>query len=58
MKTIRYILLLSTVITAFIIAPTWAYADGCTQYSIMLPDGRMLICQQCCYGGQCQINCL
>jgi hypothetical protein len=50
-------LFLSLTILALFIMPTWVYADGCTQYTVQTPQG-MKFCQQCCYGGSCQVSCL
>ena len=51
------VVLLGSVLLAFVGLPTWAYADGCTQITVMTPQG-MKFCQQCCYGGSCQVSCL
>lgn len=53
----RLILFLASVLLAFLVMPTWVYADGCTQYTVMTSKG-MTFCQSCCYGGQCQVSCL
>ena len=50
-------LLLSSVLLAFLVVPTLAFAD-CTQYTVMGPNGQMKFCQSCCTGGMCQVSCL
>jgi hypothetical protein len=35
---------------------TLVYAN-CTTNTVFLPDGRMMICQTCCYSGNCTTNC-
>lgn len=45
---------------AFIIAATIAtvaYAN-CTTTSVITPDGRVVVCNSCCYGGQCTVTCM
>ena len=37
--------------------PVVAMADGCTQITVMTPQG-MKFCQSCCYGGHCTVTCL
>jgi hypothetical protein len=51
------VLLLSLTVVGFLVMPVWVYADGCSQYTVMT-GGKMLMCQQCCYHGQCQVSCL
>ena len=41
----------------FLSLPVLAVADGCTQFTVMT-GGTMKQCTQCCYHGQCQVNCL
>lgn len=48
---------LASVLLAFLMMPAWVYADGCTQVTVMTPEG-MKFCRSCCYGGQCQVSCL
>lgn len=50
-------LLLGTVLCAFLVVPTLAFAS-CIQITVMRPDGSMQFCQSCCYGGMCQVHCL
>ena len=40
-----------------ILWPVLVWADGCTQYTVMV-NGQMKMCQSCCYGGMCQVSCL
>lgn len=41
-----------------IVALTAATAAlACNTNIIYTPDGRMLTCQTCCYGGQCTTTC-
>ena len=40
-----------------ILWPLVVWADGCTQITVSTPQG-MTCCQQCCYGGHCQVTCL
>lgn len=55
--TMKSLVLLS-VLLAFLVMPTLAFAQ-CTQFTIHdLATGQMKICTQCCYGGQCQVTCL
>ena len=36
-----------------------AYAMNCTQTTLITPDGRVMICRNCCdENGQCRITCL
>ena len=35
---------------------TVVYAN-CTSNTVFLPDGRMMICQTCCYSGNCTTTC-
>ena len=36
-----------------------AYAMNCTQTTLITPDGRVMVCRNCCDGnGHCQITCL
>ena len=51
------LLLLLSVLCAFLIMPTLAFAS-CTQITVMRPDGSMQFCQSCCVGGMCQVHCL
>jgi hypothetical protein len=30
---------------------------NCTFTTVYMPDGRVLTCQTCCYGGNCTQNC-
>ncbi len=30
---------------------------SCTTHTIFTPDGRTVICQVCCYGGNCTTTC-
>lgn len=30
---------------------------ACTTTTYILPNGQFLICQTCCYGGNCQVTC-
>lgn len=32
-------------------------SGGCTNYTLMGPDGRAQYCQNCCYGGTCNVIC-
>lgn len=41
-------------IAVFLSGPAWA---SCTNQTIMLPDGRMMFCQTCCYAGNCNTIC-
>lgn len=46
-------------IIAFIIAATVAsvaYAN-CTTSSFITPEGKMIVCTSCCFGGQCTTSC-
>lgn len=52
----RY-LLLASVLLAFLVMPSLAMAN-CTQYTVMQPGGKILLCQSCCVGGMCQVQCL
>jgi hypothetical protein len=40
----------------FSMVATLAYAS-CTTNTVTMPDGRMMICTTCCYGGNCNTNC-
>jgi hypothetical protein len=35
---------------------TVVYAN-CTTNTVFLPDGKMMICQTCCYSGNCTTTC-
>ena len=37
--------------------PLLVWADGCTQITVMTPQG-MTFCQQCCDGGHGTVTCL
>lgn len=46
-------------LTALILAallPIAAYAS-CRSYTYTGPNGRMVFCTECCYGGHCTITC-
>lgn len=32
-------------------------AFACTTQTITMPDGRMMVCTTCCFGGNCSTNC-
>ena len=52
MKTLVALWLLLLLI---LFAPlAWA---SCRTTTITLPDGRFMICQTCCYNGQCNTTC-
>jgi hypothetical protein len=47
---------------SFILAITLALASSsayasCTTHNIMTSDGRFIMCQTCCYGGNCNTIC-
>lgn len=48
---------MKNILIAFVLAaaPVVAYAN-CTTHSYMI-DGRFVMCQTCCYNGNCQTNC-
>lgn len=48
-------LLLILAFVSVLILPGIAMA--CTTTTIMGPDGRMVICLTCCYGGNCTVTC-
>ncbi len=51
------VVLLFMVCLAFLVMPSLAWAN-CTQITyIDSRTGQMRICQQCCYGGSCQVTC-
>ena len=44
---------------ALIACAAGAYAMNCTQTQLITPDGRVMICRNCCdENGQCRITCL
>ena len=38
------------------VVATVAYAN-CTTSTVTLPNGKMMFCQTCCYGGNCNTTC-
>ena len=43
-------------VAVFIVSVTPVLAN-CTMTTILLPDGRILMCTQCCVVGLCQVSC-
>lgn len=43
--------------SVLVLWPLVVWADGCTQITVLTPQG-MKLCQSCCYGGQCTVSCL
>ena len=41
----------------FVLVPLLVHADGCEQHTILMPDGKLLICTTCTYAGQSQTTC-
>lgn len=54
MKRILYL----TVITLILLLQTWSAAAACSTITIYTPDGKLIVCTQCCSGDTCTINCL
>lgn len=41
-----------------VFVPLLAVADGCSSHTVLMPDGKMLMCTTCTYSGQSQTTCL
>lgn len=37
--------------------PVVALADGCTSQYVTMPNGKVMLCTNCCYNGVCSTRC-
>ena len=49
----KYVLIVALVITLWT-SVAWA---SCMTYHYILPDGRIVVCTQCCSGAHCTVTC-
>jgi hypothetical protein len=50
--------MIRNLIAAALILASNAAMANCVTHTIIAPNGRMVICTQCCYGGNCTTNCI
>ena len=50
-------LMVTFAVALVLLFPSQAFAR-CTTSTIFMPDGRIMFCTTCCYGGSCTTTCL